>query len=155
MLFRSAKFEEDYDTDMMKSDEEGDDVESDFGDEGEEMPPMKQEIDGETEEGMYRKKIGTIMDSVFTESEVEKLLSQYYSINEDEKSYKKNKAKEYKKIALEQVRQLAETKLQKESAEFIIRETKGFKFKGKTNLKNLVFEHGDSTLRISLDGKFL
>jgi hypothetical protein len=152
-----AKFEEDYDEDMMGSDEMNTDMDMDMetGDEGQEMPPMKTEIEDETEEGMYRKKIGSIMDSVFAESEVEKLLSQYYRINESEQLQKKNKDTNYKKIAIKQVRQLAETKEQRESAEFIIRETSGFKFKGKTNLKNLVFEHEDNILKISLDGEFL
>ena len=152
-----AKFEEDYDEDMIGSDEMNTDMKIDIetDDEEQEMPPMKAEIEDETEEGMYRKKIGSIMDSVFAESEVEKLLSQYYRINESEQLQKKNKDNHYKKITIKQVRQLAETKEQRESAEFIIRETSGFKFKGKTNLKNLVFEHEDNILKISLDGEFL
>lgn len=95
------------------------------------------------------------MDSVFAESEVEKLLSQYYRVNENEKKLKDKKIDEYKKVTLNQVNQLAETKKQKDSAEFIIKETKGFKFKGKTNLKNLVFENNGEILKIDLDGQFL
>lgn len=95
------------------------------------------------------------MDSVFTESEVEKLLSQYYRVNENEKKLKNKKLSEYKKVVLNQVKQLAESKKQKDSAEFIVNETKGFKFKGKTNLKNLVFENNGEILKIDLDGQFL
>ena len=157
-----AKFEEDYDEDMMGSEDMGSE---DMGDQIDfdtevdiEEPTMsapKEEFDEETEEGMIRKKIGSIMDSVFSESEVEKLLSQYYRVNENEKKLKEKRVSEYRKVVLNQVKQLAETKKQQDSAEFIVTETKGFKFKGKTNLKNLVFENNGEILKIDLDGQFL
>lgn len=151
-----AKFEEDYDEDMMGSDDMGDqiDVDTEVDVEKPEMSAPKEEFSEEDEDG-FRKKIGSIMDSVFAESEVEKLLSQYYRVNENEKKLKDKKIDEYKKVTLNQVNQLAETKKQKDSAEFIIKETKGFKFKGKTNLKNLVFENNGEILKIDLDGQFL
>ena len=68
---------------------------------------------------------------------------------------KEKRVSEYRKVVLNQVKQLAETKKQQDSAEFIITETKGFKFKGKTNLKNLVFENNGEILKIDLDGQFL
>ena len=152
-----AKFEEDYDEDMMGSEDMGDqiDVDTEVDIEEPTMAAPKEEFDEETEEGMIRKKIGSIMDSVFTESEVEKLLSQYYRVNENEKKLKEKRVSEYRKVVLNQVKQLAETKKQQDSAEFIITETKGFKFKGKTNLKNLVFENNGEILKIDLDGQFL
>ena len=155
-----TKFEEDYDEDMMGSDEMNTDMEMDIDTEldteNSQMSPTKKEFEEDIEDdSFFRKKVSSLMDSVFAESEVEKLLSQYYRINENEQLQKKNKNNHYKKIAIKQVRQLAETKEQRESAEFIIRETSGFKFKGKTNLKNLVFEHEDNILKISLDGEFL
>ena len=152
-----AKFEEDYDEDMMGSDDMGDqiDVDTEVDIQEPEMSAPKEEFGEEDEDGMFRKKIGSIMDSVFAESEVEKLLSQYYRVNENEKKLKDKKIDEHKKVTLNQVNQLAETKKQKDSAEFIIKETKGFKFKGKTNLKNLVFENNGEILKIDLDGQFL
>lgn len=157
-----AKFEEDYDEDMMGSEDMGSedmgdqiDVDTEVDIEEPTMTAPKEEFDEETEEGMIRKKIGSIMDSVFTESEVEKLLSQYYRVNENEKKLKEKRVNEYRKVVLNQVKQLAETKKQQDSAEFIITETKGFKFKGKTNLKNLVFENNGEILKIDLDGQFL
>jgi len=157
-----SKFEEDYDEDMMGSEDMGSedmgdqiDVDTEVDIEEPTMAAPKEEFDEETEEGMIRKKIGSIMDSVFTESEVEKLLSQYYRVNENEKKLKEKRVNEYRKVVLNQVKQLAETKKQQDSAEFIITETKGFKFKGKTNLKNLVFENNGEILKIDLDGQFL
>ena len=157
-----AKFEEDYDEDMMGSEDMGSedmgdqiDVDTEVDIEEPTMAAPKEEFDEETEEGMIRKKIGSIMDSVFTESEVEKLLSQYYRVNENEKKLKEKRVSEYRKVVLNQVKQLAETKKQQDRAEFIITETKGFKFKGKTNLKNLVFENNGEILKIDLDGQFL
>lgn len=152
-----AKFEEDYDEDMMGSDDMGDqiDVDTEVDIQQPEMDTQKEEFGEEDEDGMMRKKISSIMDSVFTESEVEKLLSQYYRVNENEKKLNNKKLSEYKKVVLNQVKQLAESKKQKDSAEFIVNETKGFKFKGKTNLKNLVFENNGEILKIDLDGQFL
>lgn len=152
-----AKFEEDYDEDMMGSDDMGDqiDVDTEIDIQQPEMDTQKEEFGEEDEDGMMRKKISSIMDSVFTESEVEKLLSQYYRVNENEKKLNNKKLSEYKKVVLNQVKQLAESKKQKDSAEFIVNETKGFKFKGKTNLKNLVFENNGEILKIDLDGQFL
>jgi hypothetical protein len=157
-----SKFEEDYDEDMMGSEDMGSedmgdqiDVDTEVDIEEPTMAAPKEEFDEETEEGMIRKKIGSIMDSVFAESEVEKLLSQYYRVNENEKKLKEKRVSEYRKVVLNQVKQLAETKKQQDSAEFIITETKGFKFKGKTNLKNLVFENNGEILKIDLDGQFL
>lgn len=152
-----AKFEEDYDEDMMGSDDMGDqiDVDTEVDVQQPEMGTQKEEFGEEDEDGMMRKKISSIMDSVFTESEVEKLLSQYYRVNENEKKLNNKKLSEYKKVVLNQVKQLAESKKQKDSAEFIVNETKGFKFKGKTNLKNLVFENNGEILKIDLDGQFL
>lgn len=152
-----AKFEEDYDEDMMGSDDMGDqiDVDTEVDIQQPEMDTQKEEFGEEDEDVMIRKKISSIMDSVFTESEVEKLLSQYYRVNENEKKLKNKKLSEYKKVVLNQVKQLAESKKQKDSAEFIVNETKGFKFKGKTNLKNLVFENNGEILKIDLDGQFL
>lgn len=152
-----AKFEEDYDEDMMGSDDMGDqiDVDTEVDIQQPEMGTQKEEFGEEDEDGMMRKKISSIMDSVFTESEVEKLLSQYYRVNENEKKLNNKKLSEYKKVVLNQVKQLAESKKQKDSAEFIVNETKGFKFKGKTNLKNLVFENNGEILKIDLDGQFL
>ena len=152
-----AKFEEDYDEDMMGSDDMGDqiDVDTEVDIQQPEMDTQKEEFGEEDEDVMMRKKISSIMDSVFTESEVEKLLSQYYRVNENEKKLKNKKLSEYKKVVLNQVKQLAESKKQKDSAEFIVNETKGFKFKGKTNLKNLVFENNGEILKIDLDGQFL
>ena len=157
-----SKFEEDYDEDMMGSEDMGSedmgdqiDVDTEVDIEEPTMAAPKEEFDEETEEGMIRKKIGSIMDSVFAESVVEKLLSQYYRVNENEKKLKEKRVSEYRKVVLNQVKQLAETKKQQDSAEFIITETKGFKFKGKTNLKNLVFENNGEILKIDLDGQFL
>ena len=152
-----AKFEEDYDEDMMGSDDMGDqiDVDTEIDIQQPEMDTQKEEFGEEDEDGMMHKKISSIMDSVFTESEVEKLLSQYYRVNENEKKLNNKKLSEYKKVVLNQVKQLAESKKQKDSAEFIVNETKGFKFKGKTNLKNLVFENNGEILKIDLDGQFL
>jgi len=151
-----ANFEDDYDEDMMGSDDMGDqiDVDTEVDVEEPKMSAPKEEFSEEDDDG-FRKRISPIMDSFFAESEVEKLLSRYYRVNEKEKKLKDKKIDEYKKVTLNQVNQLAETKKQKDSAEFIIKETKGFKFKGKTNLKNLVFENNGEILKIDLDGQFL
>ena len=156
-----AKFEEDYDEDMMGSEDMDDqiDVDAEVDIEepntfGKKMSIPNEEL-SEFSDNQTTSGIKPIMRSYHNESDVEKLLSQYYRVNENEKKLKEKRVSEYRKVVLNQVKQLAETKKQQDSAEFIVTETKGFKFKGKTNLKNLVFENNGEILKIDLDGQFL
>jgi hypothetical protein len=53
------------------------------------------------------------------------------------------------------VRQLSETVEQELASEFILKENRNFKFVGKTNKKNLVFEHNGEQIKVSPKGEIL
>ena len=103
-----------------------------------------------------------IVDSIFTESKVEKLLSRYFEKTDNEKTFeKKEKLKklvENKVIVkniMKEVRDLSETIEQELMSEKFLGKNPRFIFVGKTNKKNLVFESGSKQIKITTEGKIL
>ena len=144
----------DYGTEGDIDIESGDD-EMDFDLDMEEEPVTDEELD----EG---NPIDGVLDEVFTESKIEKVLSNYFDITESEK--KETEDKNVKRFILEKVqnskvkseiKELSETVEQQLSSEFIIKENKNTKFLGKTNKDNLVFEVEGKQLKISPTGEIL
>jgi len=144
----------DYGTEGDIDIESGDD-EMDFDLDMEEEPVADEELD----EG---NPIDGVLDEVFTESKIEKVLSNYFDITESEK--KETEDKNVKMFILEKVqnskvkseiKELSETVEQQLSSEFIIKENKNTKFLGKTNKDNLVFEVEGKQLKISPTGEIL
>ena len=160
-----SKFEEDqesdYDSDMdmgSMGDEEDMDVDMDMD--------MEEPIDGEMGEGTYEgyemseedkvnSHVSKVMDEIFSESKVDKVLTSYFKISESEKKEKKQKINEGKKIAINSIKKLSETIEQELAAEFIVRENSNYKLVGKTNKSNLVFEHNGEQIRVTPKGEVL
>ena len=126
---------------------------------------MGGEVTAEPEVGEsdgYKSKINAIMDGMFTESKVDKILSKYFvetpeekKINESKKVQTYIKKKINKVNVMEEVKNLSETIEQELTSEFILRENEGAKFIGKTNLKNLVFENEGKQMKVSPKGEIL
>ena len=95
------------------------------------------------------------MDEIFSESKVDKVLTSYFNISESEKKEKKQKINEGKKVEINSIKKLSETIEQELAAEFIIRENSNYKFVGKTNKSNLVFEHNGEQIRVTPKGEVL
>lgn len=116
-------------------------------------------MDGEMgEEDKATSHISKVMDEIFAESKVDKVLESYFVINESENKVKQNKLVTEKKergSIMSNVRQLSETVEQELASEFILKENKNFKFVGKTNKKNLVFEHKGEQIKVSPKGEIL
>jgi len=142
--------------------EEPMDMESD-----EEMPeeePMSKEMgEGMDLEGDLNEKfMEKVMGGIFGESKVDKVLSKYFTINENEKKFHQSK-KENKELFLEQKKKtdktkivrLSETVKQKNVAIDVINSFPNMKFIGKTNKGNLVFEHNNKQLKVSPKGELL
>ena len=166
-----AKFEEDqessYDSDM----DMGDDDELDMDMEMDVEEPM----DGEMEEGdvigvysnidkqrnemseedKVNSHVAKMMDEIFAESKIDKVLTSYFNISESEKKEKKQKLNESKKVAVSSIKRLSETIEQELAAEFIVRENSNYKLVGKTNKSNLVFEHNGEQIRVTPKGEVL
>ena len=150
-----AKFEEDqesgYDSDMDMG-SMGDDDELDMDMEMDVEEPM----DGEMgEEDKVNSHVTKMMDEIFAESKIDKVLTSYFNISESEKKEKKQKLNESKKVAVSSIKRLSETIEQELAAEFIVRENSNYKLVGKTNKSNLVFEHNGEQIRVTPKGEVL
>ena len=103
-----------------------------------------------------------MMDEIFSESKIDKVLSKYFIVSEKEE--KMNKDKDVKKYITERVKNslvrkeiknLSETIEQELTADFINKEHDNVKFIGKTNKGNLVFKADNKTIKISSKGEIL
>jgi hypothetical protein len=101
-----------------------------------------------SEEDKAHTSISKIMDSIFSESKVDKVLEKYFVVSESEK-------KQLKKYLPKPVDRLSESVEQKLAAEFVMSENSEIKFLGKTNKGNLVFEHKGEQIKISTKGEVL
>jgi hypothetical protein len=106
--------------------------------------------------------IDTVLDEVFAESKVDKVLSKYFVVTEEEK--KETDSKNVKKFITEKVqkvkvkseiKEMSETFEQELTSEFLMKENKSTKFLGKTNKNNLVFEIDGKQLKVSTKGELL
>ena len=108
-----------------------------------------------SEEDKVNSHVSKVMDEIFSESKVDKVLTSYFQISESEKKEKKQKINEGKKIAINSIKKLSETIEQELAAEFIVRENSNYKLVGKTNKSNLVFEHNGEQIRVTPKGEVL
>ena len=108
-------------------------------------------VESEMEEGGYGN--GAIIDSIFGESTVDKVISKYFEISKKEilESKGKNTVREVKKQMKEVIR-LSETIEQELSAKKFLEENTNAKIVGVTNKKNLVFENKGKQVKISPEG---
>ena len=110
----------------------------------------KQRNEEMSEEEKVSSHISKIMDSVFGESKVDRVLSKYFVLSEGEKEKSPKKMTKLEKIA-----NLSESQEQMLAAEFIVNENKNVNFLGKTNKHNLVFESEGEQFRVSPKGEIL
>jgi len=172
-----TKFEDtetDYDMDMDMSMDNSSESDFDFDMDSEEtvdseMSEDRDSFDGRDSEvvGVYsninkqrkemgetESKVSSIMDSIFAESKVDKVLSSYFVLSESEIE-KSEKQKLEVDSKMSKVKKLSETIEQELAAEFIIKENSELKLLGKTNKNNLVFESNGEQFRISPKGELL
>lgn len=117
---------------------------------------------GESYGGRNTSRVNSIMDGIFSESKVDKILSKYFvetpeekKINESKKIQSYIKKKINKVGIMQEVKNLSETIEQELTSEFILRENTNVKFIGKTNLKNLIFENEGKQIKVSPKGEIL
>jgi hypothetical protein len=124
----------------------------------EEMPPAP-------EEGMPQEPVEgyqNIMDSIFTESRVENVLSKYFKIKPNEKPILEHKKKvDYLKQKLNIVeqkkdyRRMSETQKQTNTCDLLFEQYKNINFVGKTNKNNLVFQIGNKQIKVTPHGRVI
>jgi hypothetical protein len=127
----------------MTDDSEVEDIQAD----------MDVPVESEMEEGGYGN--GAIIDSIFGESVIDKVISKYFEISKKEiLESKKNKMNESLSVKrqMEEVVKLSETIEQELTSKKFLQENASAKIVGITNKKNLVFEHNGKQVKISPEG---
>jgi len=158
-----SKFESDEDMDMGDDDmgmdsetPEDEDITSDT--EVEDIQSsMDVPVESEMEESDYG--VGAIMDSIFGESKVDKVISKYFEFSASEKKLQqqKNSINEEKKKKqfvkqVNSIKKLSESIEQELSSKKFLEENKDYTLIGKTNKKNLVFENKKGQIKITPEG---
>ena len=151
-----------------EEDNDGMDMEDDMLSDTEETSDLPTEDElptegGEMKEGETTEKfVSKMMEKVFAESKVEKVLSKYFRIDETEKKFVENKKKikkniveDKKKSDLKEIIRLSESLKQKNVAEKVINSFPEVTFVGKTNKGNLVFENKNKQLKVTPNGQIL
>jgi len=105
---------------------------------------------------------GKLMDEIFSESKIDKVLSKYFVVSEDEKVMSEQKnikrfiAEKVQKVTVrKEMKSMCETVEQEMTADFLLRENSDIKFLGKTNKGNLVFENEGQQIKVSQKGELL
>ena len=118
-----------------------------------------EEPEGEMAEGDSMK---SMVDEIFSESKVDKVLEKYFVVTDGEK--KITESKKIKKFLAEKVntisvkkeiKRLSESIEQELTSEFILKENTNIKFLGKTNKGNLIFESGKKQFKVTSKGELL
>ena len=156
--FEEDEAEYDMDSEMdidVDAGEDELDLDLDLG--GDEMSP--EEPEGEMAEGDYME---SMVDEIFGESKVDKVLEKYFVITEEEKQINEEKkvkrflSEKVKNVSVrKEIKRLSETIEQELTSEFLIKENESIKFLGKTNKNNLVFEAEGKQLKVSPKGELL
>lgn len=105
---------------------------------------------------------GAIIDSIFSESPVDKVISKYFEMTKKEilENNQKQVTKKVRNLSeskkqMKEVIKLSETIEQELSAQKYLEENSSAKIIGKTNKKNLVFENKGKEVKISPEGLLL
>ena len=110
----------------------------------------------------FTNKVSKIMDSVFAESKVDKVLKSYFTISESEKKFKKDVEVEkhidkqnHIKKTISQIKKLSESVEQEMASTFIVKENTDYRLIGKTNKNNLIFENEGIEIKVTAKGEIL
>ena len=117
----------------------------------------------EAEMGEGEEKHGEkIMDEIFSESKIDKVLSKYFVVTDEEKTLAEQKkikrfiSEKVQKVTIrKEMKSMCETVEQELTADFLLKENSDIKFLGKTNKGNLVFENDGQQIKVSQKGELL
>jgi hypothetical protein len=154
---------DDMDGEDLTDDSEVEDIQADM-----DIP-----MEGEMEEGGYHENEdmeeedmdygnGAIIDSIFGESKIDKVISKYFEISKKEIVEGREKVAKKKLSRIAEVRKqmgevikLSETIEQELSSQKFLNENFSAKIVGKTNKQNLVFENKGKQVKITPEGQIL
>ena len=155
-----SKFEEDETEDFGQEDDMGGEDMTDDTEVEDIQADMDVPIESEMEEMDYGN--GSIFDSIFGESKVDKVISKYFEVSK--KEIREGKEKQIQEVSkkkavvnqiMESVVKMTTTIEQELAAKKFLQENVNSKFVGVTNKKNLVFETKSGQVRITTNGEIL
>ena len=141
--------------DDISSDSEVEDIQADM-----DVPVEGEMGEGDNfgvEEADYG--MGAILDGIFGESKVDKVISKYFEVTK--KEILENKDKNLKKLKtnfvnqISEVKKLSETIEQELASKKFLQKNSSAKLVGKTNKKNLIFNNKNEQIRISPKGTLI
>ena len=163
--------EDDMDGEDMTDDSEVEDIQADMdvpieGEMGEDYEDSRysedydEDYDSKNVKGYSNH--GAIFDSIFGESQVDKVISKYFEVSKSEIREQKEKQIQIQvqkravvKTIMESVTKMTETIEQELAAEKFVKQNVNSKFIGITNKKNLVFETKSGQVKITPNGEIL
>jgi hypothetical protein len=155
-----SKFEED--TENLGGDDMGGEDYTDDTEVEDIQPDMDVPVEGGEDVTGMEPNNGAIMDSIFKESKVDKVISKYFEVTKKEiresaerRADKKLRIKSKVNQAMNSVIKMTETIEQELAAKKFLEENYNYTFIGKTNKKNLVFENKGQQKKISPEGLVL
>jgi hypothetical protein len=101
------------------------------------------------------KGVSKILDNVFSESKVEKLLTKYFDIDEKEQRIVESKNRKKKNNTFNKVQQVCETFDQENTSKKLIQKYPDALFVGKTSKNNLLFQINETKVRVTPQGRIL
>jgi len=116
--------------------------------------PYKRRIEGDHNDD-HDKYFGDMIEGLFSESKVEKILKGYYKISETEKKQKTIKESVKNRTIASKIQTIAESKKQEESARKFVKHNPTATLIGKSNKNNLVFECEGKTIKVTTNGQIL
>jgi hypothetical protein len=126
---------------------------------GEEMPSDEMNVDMEVDMQEPTEGAGHIFDSLFKESKVDRVLSKYFEVSDKEKNQlqklQEERKQEKMKLVSDMVNKItrfAVSESQKLAGAKFLEENTSFKFVGRTNKNNLVFENKEKQVKVSPEG---
>jgi hypothetical protein len=161
------KFDEDSE-DMGGEDMGGDDMGGEDFTDDTEVEDIQADMDMPVESEMYEEDVeedygnGAILDHIFGESKIDKVISKYFEITKKEIMESREKVDKKKVAKISEVRKqmgavvkLTETIEQELASQQFLTKNSSAKIIGKTNKKNLVFENKGKQVRITPEGQIL
>lgn len=117
--------------------------------------PYKRKFKGESHTDDHDKFLGDMIEGLFNESKVDKIIKGYFSLTESEK--KQNKVKETAKTRTtsSKIQNIAESKKQEESARKFVKNNPNATLIGKSSKNNLLFECDGKTVKVTTNGQIL
>jgi hypothetical protein len=126
---------------------------------GEEMPSDEMNVDMEVDMQEPTEGAGHIFDSLFKESKVDRVLSKYFEVSDKERNQlqklQEERKQEKMKLVSDMVNKItrfAVSESQKLAGAKFLEENTSFKFVGRTNKNNLVFENKEKQVKVSPEG---